>query len=98
MRLGLILNRSIKDSNLRSGKLPVFACPNAPEQNPIENIWLQGKRLLRECYHLCQNFSTVKFLFEFVTHLQTFDPSFILMAVSHNSFRLLYRFSVTLGE
>jgi len=25
MRLGLILNRSIKDSNLRSGKLPVFA-------------------------------------------------------------------------
>ena len=47
--------------------------PSAPEQNPIEDVWLQGKRLLRECYHLCQNFSTVKFLFEFVTHLQTFD-------------------------
>jgi len=78
------------NQGLEPTKWKITCIPNAPEQNPIENIWLQGKRLVRECYHLCQNFSTVKFLFEFVTHLQTFDfPSFILMAVSHNSFRLL---------
>ena len=22
--------------------------PNAPEQNPIENVWLQGKEMLRK--------------------------------------------------
>jgi len=96
MRLGLILNRSIKDSNLRSGKNYLFASlPMHPEQNPIENIWLR-KTVGGECYHLCQNFSTVSFLFEFVTH-QTFDfPSFILMAVSHNSFRIaiVFLFSI----
>lgn len=47
--------------------------PNAPQQNPIEDIWLQAKRLIRECYHLCKSFDAVKFLFEFVTHLQIFN-------------------------
>ncbi len=26
--------------------------PNAPEQNPVEDIWLQGKRFLREHWYL----------------------------------------------
>jgi len=47
--------------------------PNAPQQNPIEDIWLQAKRFIRECYHLCKSFPVVKFLFEFVTHQQIFD-------------------------
>lgn len=47
--------------------------PNAPEQNPVEDLWLQAKRLIRECYHLCKSFAVVKFLFEFVTHRQVFD-------------------------
>jgi transposase len=47
--------------------------PNDPKQNPIEDVWLQAKRFIREFYHLCQSFSAVKFLFEFVTHRQTFD-------------------------
>ncbi|MBW4473711.1 MAG: IS630 family transposase, partial [Stenomitos rutilans HA7619-LM2] len=46
---------------------------NDPKQNPIEDIWLQAKRCIRAYYHLCQSFNTVKFLFEFVTHRQTFD-------------------------
>jgi len=46
--------------------------PNDPKQNPIEDIWLQAKRLLREYYHLCKSFAVVKFLFELVTHRQTF--------------------------
>ncbi len=47
--------------------------PNAPEQNPVEDIWLQAKRWIRECYHLCRSFTVVKFLFELVTHCQVFD-------------------------
>jgi transposase len=47
--------------------------PNDPKQNPIEDIWLQAKRFIRECYHLCQSFGAVKYLFEFVTHYQIFD-------------------------
>lgn len=47
--------------------------PNEPKQNPIEDIWLQAKRFVREYYHLCTSFNVVKFLFEFVTHHQTFD-------------------------
>lgn len=47
--------------------------PNDPTQNPIEDIWLQAKRWLRECYHQCRDFAAVKVLFELVTHCQTFD-------------------------
>jgi putative transposase len=47
--------------------------PNDPTQNPIEDIWLQAKRWIRECYHLCQSFKAVKVLFELVTHRQTFN-------------------------
>jgi putative transposase len=47
--------------------------PNAPEQNPVEDVWLQAKRFIRQCYHLCKSFAVVKFLFEFLTHRQVFD-------------------------
>lgn len=47
--------------------------PNAPQQNPIEDIWLPAKSFIRKCYHLCKSFGAVKYLFELVTHLQTFD-------------------------
>ncbi len=47
--------------------------PNAPEQNPVEDVWLQAKRFIREFYHLCKSFSAVKRLFELVTHHQIFD-------------------------
>jgi transposase len=47
--------------------------PNDPKQNPIEDIWLQAKRFIREFYHLCKSFATVKFFFEFITHRQIFN-------------------------
>ena len=50
----------------------VFA-PNAPEQNPVEDIWLQTKNFLRKCWHLCKSFSVVKWLFKFFTNHQKFD-------------------------
>lgn len=37
---------------------------NAPEQNPIEDVWLQGKEMLRKYWSICTNFSVVKWLFE----------------------------------
>jgi transposase len=47
--------------------------PNAPQQNPVEDIWLQAKRMIREFYFLCRSFSVVKRLFEFCIHCQIFD-------------------------
>ncbi len=47
--------------------------PNAPEQNPIEDVWLSAKRFVREFYSLCGSFSVVKRLFELATHEQIFD-------------------------
>jgi transposase len=34
--------------------------PNAPEQNPIEDIWLQAKTYLRQRYYKCNTFAQVK--------------------------------------
>jgi transposase len=47
--------------------------PNDPTQNPIEDIWLQAKRWVTECYHLSKTFKVVKYIFELVTHCQIFD-------------------------
>lgn len=47
--------------------------PNAPAQNPVEDVWLQAKRFIREFYHLCKSFFAVKRLFELTTHYQIFD-------------------------
>ena len=47
--------------------------PHAPQQNPVEDIWLQGKRLIREFYFLCHSFSVVKALFELSVHGQIFN-------------------------
>lgn len=52
---------------------PQISHPNAPEQNPIEDVWLQAKQFIRKYYHLCSSFSAVKQLFEFMTHHQIFD-------------------------
>lgn len=47
--------------------------PHAPQQNPVEDIWLQAKRLIREFYFLCDSFSVVKSLFELSVHCQIFN-------------------------
>ena len=41
----------------------ILLAPNAPEQNPVEDIWLNGKQELRNKYHLCKSFAEVKALF-----------------------------------
>ncbi|MEQ8971720.1 MAG: IS630 family transposase [Coleofasciculus sp. C1-SOL-03] len=47
--------------------------PNAPEQNPVEDIWLQVKTFIRKFYHLCSSFKIVKWLFKFFADGQIFD-------------------------
>ena len=47
--------------------------PNAPEQNPVENICLQTKKFMVTFYHLCSSFKIVKWLFEFFADGQMFD-------------------------
>jgi putative transposase len=47
--------------------------PNAPEQNPVEDIWLQVKNFIRKFYHLCKSFTIVKWLFKFFANGQIFD-------------------------
>jgi transposase len=42
--------------------------PNAPEQNPVEDVWLQGKRFIRKYAFVCKTFSAVKLLFKLATH------------------------------
>lgn len=50
----------------------VRLAPNAPEQNPVEDVWLQAKQFVRKYARLCKKFRSVKLLFRLVTHLQTF--------------------------
>lgn len=47
--------------------------PHAPEQNPVEDIWLQTKTFVRKFYHLCKSFKVVKWLFDFFANGQVFD-------------------------
>jgi len=50
----------------------VRLAPNAPEQNPVEDVWLQAKQFVRKYARMFTKFRSVKLLFELVTHLQTF--------------------------
>ena len=47
--------------------------PNAPEQNPIEDVWLQGKEMVRRSWNLCHNFQIVKWLFSWTINQDLFD-------------------------
>jgi transposase len=38
--------------------------PNAPEQNPIEDVWLKAKQYVRKHWRMCQQFKDVMNLFE----------------------------------
>lgn len=50
----------------------ILFAPNAPEQNPVEDVWLQAKNFLRKFWHLCKSFPVVKWLFKFFTNHQKF--------------------------
>ncbi len=64
----------------------IFA-PNAPEQNPVEDVWLAAKNFLRKYWHLCVSFPAVKELFELFTQgqklnfpkIQRYQPTEVLI-------------------
>jgi transposase len=69
---------SLVNQDLEISEWPIICelfAPNAPEQNPVEDIWLQGKNLLRKHWHLCKFFPLIKKLFMFITHWEIFDFS-----------------------
>lgn len=49
--------------------------PNDPDQNPVEDVWLQAKNFLRQYWRLCRSFEIAKWLFMFLTQGQTFNFS-----------------------
>ena len=50
----------------------ILFAPNAPEQNPVEYIWLQGKNLLIKVADCCQFFAILKRLFMFFLNRKIF--------------------------
>jgi len=70
------VNQGLDEENWRL-TLCRFA-PNAPEQNPIEEVWLAGKNHLRKCFAQNKNFAQVKrafcsFLQDFSLQSAKFD-------------------------
>jgi transposase len=51
----------------------ILLAPHAPEQNPMEDVWLQGKNAVRKSYDLCASFANVKEQFVSHLHQQVFD-------------------------
>jgi transposase len=47
--------------------------PNAPEQNPVEDIWLLGKNFLRKYFTENKTFAQVKRAFSSFLHKRNFD-------------------------
>lgn len=47
--------------------------PYGPEQNPIENVWLQAKEFIRKNWHKCTTFQHVIDLFEQYLNMISFN-------------------------
>lgn len=47
--------------------------PHAPEQNPVEDVWLRGKNFLRKHFYKNKTFRQVKSCFSDFINNQTFD-------------------------
>lgn len=41
----------------------IFFAPNAPDQNPVEDVWLQGKNFLRRHFYENKTFNRIKWSF-----------------------------------
>ena len=64
------VNQGLDESNWKITCIRL--APNAPKQNPVEDVWLQAKQFIRKFARLCKKFRSVKLLFKLVTHFQTF--------------------------
>lgn len=57
----------------------VCFAPNCPQQNPIEDVWLQAKTWVRRFCGLADSFARLKWLFEWFLRNTTFDFSKLQM-------------------
>jgi putative transposase len=53
----------------------LFFAPHAPDQNPVEDIWLRGKNFLRKHFYENKNFQQVKRTFVNFLNNRVFDFS-----------------------
>lgn len=53
----------------------VILAPNAPEQNPVEDIWLNAKNWLRKYWYRLDSFSLVKWFFSWIVHEEIYEFS-----------------------
>jgi transposase len=51
----------------------VLFAPNAPDQNPVEDIWLKAKSWVRKYWYRFTSFSQVRWFFNFVIQKEIFD-------------------------
>jgi len=64
------------NQNLEMSKRPIhceFLAPNAPEQNPVEDIWLKAKNFLRKFWYKLDSFALVRWLFKFFLQQEVFE-------------------------
>jgi transposase len=63
----------------------IILAPHAPEQNPIEDIWLQGKQWVREKYNECHSFKDVrKYFLEAIEERRFSFPKLVAYRRSHS--------------
>ena len=67
------VNRGLEEKDWKITCLS-FA-PNAPEQNPVEDVWLRGKNYLRKRFYENKTFQQVKSCFFNFINKQIFNPS-----------------------
>lgn len=51
----------------------ILLAPNAPEQNPVEDIWLNAKNWLRKCWHSLSSFPLIQWFFSSIIEKQFYD-------------------------
>jgi putative transposase len=64
------------NQNLEISERPIHCeilAPNAPEQNPVEDIWLKAKNFLRKFWYQLNSFALVKWLFKFFLQNEIFE-------------------------
>ena len=65
------VNKGLEENDWRVTCL-VFA-PNAPDQNPVEDVWLKGKNFLRRHFYENKTFNQVRDCFVTFLNKQAFD-------------------------
>jgi len=64
----------------------ILFAPTSPEQNPVEDVWLQAKNFVRKYWRLCKSFKVVKWLFKFFINNKKYSSYVNLCSTCRNFF------------